>query len=123
MGVILTPTSATITIRVERIAYTRERYFITYREAEKDTAEKQSVIVNGTSDIIAVNLTYDITLTGLQKIVKYNYNVTAVNCIGSTSTAEKNFITLSDGKFGCIFSRIIGICSRACVQTTYLISS
>ena len=96
VGVIVTPTSATITFRVGRIANTRESYFISYRGVVIDRAHKRNSTVIGRGDI---NQTYAITLAGLQKIAKYNYVVTAVNCNGTTSTAEMTFKTLSDGEY------------------------
>ena len=94
----ITPTNATITIRVERIAYTTESYFISYSGVERDMEERQSTTVSGTSDISAINSEYNITLTELEENTTYTYMITAVNCIGNTSTDEMNFTTPSGSK-------------------------
>ena len=98
MGVVVAPTNVTITIRVERIAYTTESYFISYSGVERDMEERQSTTVSGTSDISAINSEYNITLTELEENTTYTYRITAVNCIGKISTAEMNLITPSVGK-------------------------
>ena len=94
----VTLTNATITVRVKRIANTIENYFISYSGVERDMEERQSTTVSGTSDISANNTQYIITLTELEENTTYNYMITAVNCIGNTSTAEMNFTTPSGGK-------------------------
>ena len=94
-----TLTNATITFSVERIAYTNESYVISFRGEERDMEERKSNTVSGTLDIIAVNSEYTISLRNLEENTIYYYTVTAINCIGNTSTAEMNFTTLSNCKF------------------------
>ena len=89
----INPTNATIMITVPSIAYTNETYHILYTGQERDTDLAQSNTVSGTEDIIAINSTYTITLSGLEEDTTYNYTVIASNCIGSTSTATTSLRT------------------------------
>ena len=98
-GVEPAATSAVITIRVDRIAYTRERYFIRYSGVERDVTEKQTPDISGASNIAATMSFYKITLTGLEENTTYRYYVSAINCIGVTTTAWMTFSTLSDCMF------------------------
>ena len=105
-GVEQTATSAVITIRVDWIAYTRERYFIRYSGVGRDVTERQTPNISGTSDIAATMSSYTITLTGLEENTTYRYLVSAINCIGVTTTALMTFSTLSDGMLGYVHNII-----------------
>ena len=59
--------------------------------------EKQTPAISGTSNIAAIYSSYTITLTGLEENTTYRYYVTAINCIGVTTTAWMTFKTLSEG--------------------------
>ena len=62
--------------------------------------EKQTPAISGTSNIAAIYSSYTITLTGLEENTTYRYLVSAINCIGGTTTAWMTFSTLSDGILG-----------------------
>ena len=49
----------------------------------------------GTNNITAVNLIYQIILTGLEEANTYNFTVVSTNCIGNTSSETLNFSTLA----------------------------
>ena len=53
----------------------------------------------GTDNITAVNLMYQIILTGLEEANTYNFTVVSTNCIGNTSSETMNFTTLPASKF------------------------
>ena len=69
----INPTNATIMITVPCIAYSNETYHILYTGQERDTDLAQSNAVSGKEDIIAINSTYTITLSGLEEDTTYNY--------------------------------------------------
>ena len=94
----VTKTNATVTFSVSKILYTPETYFVNFNGVERDTNEKSSKPVIGSANINAVNLTYSITLTDLEENTTYNYTVTAMNCIGNTTTTVMSFKTLFDGE-------------------------
>ena len=87
--------TATITIRVNKVAYTRERYLIRYRGVERDRKEKQSSVISGRAS--TTDDFYIVTLTGLKENTTYNYSVTAINCVGNRSSAMMTFRTLPEG--------------------------
>ena len=122
-GVEPAATSAVITIRVDRIAYTRERYFIRYSGVERDVTEKQTPDISGTSNIAATMSFYNITLTGLEENTTYRYYVSTINCIGVTTTAWMTFSTLTDGTLG-VVHYTYNLFSHTCPQLLkYLLST
>ena len=48
----------------------------------------------GTDNITAVNLMYQIILTGLEEANTYNFTVVSTNCIGNTDSQTMSFSTL-----------------------------
>ena len=81
-------TNSTIYFTIPSIAYTPEIYHINYIGLEL-----QNSIV-GTDNIAAVNLMYQIMLTGLEEANTYNFTVVSTNCIGNTSSQTMSFTTL-----------------------------
>ena len=61
----------------------------------------------GTDNITAVNMMYQIILTGLEEANTYNFTVVSTNCIGNTSSETMNFTTLPASKLITSFSLIL----------------
>ena len=96
INTIVTPTNATVTITIAKVAYTREIYYILYseEEEEEDITKEHSHTVISKADLTATNSSYPILLSDLEEGTTYNYTVTASNCIGNTTTATMSFRTL-----------------------------
>ena len=88
--VTVTTTNATVMFSIEKLSQTQdESYIIKYRGVERDTEDRQTAIISGTS-----NSSYNTTLTDLQENTTYKYSIFIINnCIGNISTTERNFTT------------------------------
>ena len=111
-------TNCTIYFTIPSIAYTPEIYHINYIGLELQNTLTTSSSLVGTNNITAVNLMYQIILTGLEEANTYNFTVVSTNCIGNTSTKTMTFTTLPASKliifiliFGLIFYKFSTNCS------------
>ena len=91
-------TNCTIYFTIPSIAYTPEIYHINYIGLELQNTLTTSSSLVSTDNITAVNLMYQIILTGLEEANTYNFTVVSTNCIGNTSSETMNFTTLPAGK-------------------------
>ena len=87
-------TNCTIYFTIPFITYTPEIYHINYIGLELQNTLTTSSSLVGTDNLIAVNLMYQITLTGLEEANTYNFTVVSTNCIGNTSSETMSFSTL-----------------------------
>ena len=85
-------TNCTIYFTIPSIACTPEIYHINYIGLELQNTLTTS------SNITAVNLMYQIILTGLEEANTYNFTVVSTNYIGNTSSETMNFTTLPASK-------------------------
>ena len=90
----VTQTTATITFIIPAIAYTPEIYYIQYIGLELQNVLSSSTSVIGSDDIIIINATYNITLSGLEEANTYEFTVASTNCIGNVTTEVMEFTTL-----------------------------
>ena len=91
-------TNCIIYFTISSIAYTPEIYHINYICLELQNTLTTSSSLVGTNNITAVNLMYQIILTGLEEANTYNFTVVSTNCIGNTSSETMNFTTLPASK-------------------------
>ena len=91
-------TTATISFSIPSIANTPEIYTIQYIGFIFQNVISNSIDKQGTNTT-AINVRYEIMLTGLEESNTYNFTVVSSNCIGSTSSQTMNFTTLPDSKF------------------------
>lgn len=87
----------TITIDVSRIAYTPEKYKIVYGKTQGQL-NMQSEVIQGNSDITAVNEVYNIPLVALQQDTTYYYRLVIANSKGNITTPIHSFTTPKLGK-------------------------
>ena len=93
ISVNVSTTSATVVFTIPSIAYTPEIYSIQYIGFDFQNTLINSMNIQGTNNITAVNEMYQITLSNLEEANTYNFTVVSTNCIGSTSTVVMNFTT------------------------------
>ena len=91
-------TNCTIYFIIPSIAYTPEIYHINYIGLELQNTLTTSSSLVGTNNITAVNLMYQIILTGLEEANTYNFTVVSTNYIGNTSSETMSFTTLPASK-------------------------
>ena len=96
-------TNCTIYFTIPSIAYTPETYHINYIGLELQNTLTTSSSLVGTDNITAVNLMYQIILTGLEEANTYNFTVVSTNCIGNISTETMSFSTLPACKIILLF--------------------
>ena len=87
-------TNSTIYFTIPSIAYTPEIYHINYIGLELQNTSTNSSSLMGTDNITAVNLMYQIILTGLEEANTYDFTVVSTNCIGNTNSQTMSFTTL-----------------------------
>ena len=87
-------TTAIITFIVPAIAYTPEIYYIQYIGLELQNVSSSNTPIMGLDDIIIINATYNITLSGLEEGNTYEFTVVSTNCIGNVTTEVMEFTTL-----------------------------
>ena len=95
--------NCTIYFTIPFIAYTPEIYHINYIGLELQNTLTTSSSLVGTNNITAVNLMYQIILTGLEEANTYNFTVVSTNCIGNTSSETMSFSTLPACKIFLLF--------------------
>ena len=100
-------TNCTIYFTIPSIAYTPEIYHINYIGLELQNTLTTSSSLVGTDNITAVNMMYQIILTGLEEANTYNFTVVSTNCIGNTSSETMSFSTLPASKLITFFSLIL----------------
>ena len=91
-------TNCTIYFTIPSIAYTPEIYHVNYIGLELQNTLTSSSSLVGTDNITAVNLIYQIILTGLEEANTYNFTIESTNCIDITSSKTMNFTTLPASK-------------------------
>ena len=94
----LTATTANISFTIPNIAYTPETYSVKYTGMTLQTTQATSVIRMNSSNIATINQEFTIMLTGLEEDNTYTYTVDSTNCLGTTSTVEMSFRTLTTCK-------------------------
>ena len=99
-------TNCTIYFTIPSIAYTPEIYYINYIGLELQNTLTTSSSLVGTDNITAVNLMYQIILTGLEEANTYNFTVVSTNCIGNASSETMSFSTLPTSKLTTLFNII-----------------
>ena len=87
-------TNCTIYFTIPFIPYTPEIYHINYIGLELQNTLTTSSSLVGTDNITAVNMMYQIILTGLEEANTYNFTVVSTNYIGNTSSETMTFSTL-----------------------------
>ena len=98
ISVNVSTTSSIVVFTIPSIAYTSENYSIQYIVFDFQNTLINSMNIQGTNNISAVNEMYQITLSNLEEANTYNFTVVSTNCIGSTSTVVMNFTTLPSCK-------------------------
>ena len=99
-------TNCTIYFTIPSIAYTPEIYHINYIGLELQNTSTTSSSLVGTDNITAINLMYQIILTGLEEANTYNFTVVSTNCIGNSASQTMNFTTLPASKLITFFNII-----------------
>ena len=95
----ITGETAVIMWTILRVTFTFEEYAVYYGQTE-DSLSMMSEVLYGL-DLSAVNVTYKVTLSGLQPLSIYYYRVVSSNSITESSSAILNFTTVRDGKMFC----------------------
>ena len=96
MAVNVTGRTAVIMWTISRVTFTPEEYVV-YYSLSSDSLTMTSEVLYG-SDLEAVSVTYKVTLSELEQLSTYYYQVVSSNSLSSSSTAVLNFTTMQDGK-------------------------
>ena len=95
MVVNVTGRTAVITWTISRVIFTAEEYVVYYGQSS-DSLTMMSEVLYGT-DLEAVNVMYKVTLSELEQLSTYYYNIVSSNSFTSTTTAVLNFTTIQEG--------------------------
>ena len=95
MVVNVSSSSAVITWIIPSVAYTFEQYRVNYGPSA-GSLTMSSEVLDG-DDLDAVNVTYEVTLTGLEPYSTYYIQVVSTNSESSSSTSLLSFTTSEDG--------------------------
>ena len=91
----VTSTTAIVTWTISRVAFTYEEYVVYFGQS-MDSLSVMSETLYGT-DLEAVNVTYMVTLSGLEPLSTYYYQIVSSNSVTSSSTAILDFTTIQEG--------------------------
>ena len=98
----ITSRSAVIIWTIPSVAYTFEQYRVNYGQSQ-DSLTMTSEILDST-DLDAVNVTYNVTLNGLYPYSTYYIQVESTNSESSSFTSVQNFTTSEEGIYSYLTS-------------------
>ena len=98
----ITSRSAVIIWTIPSVAYTFEQYRVNYGQSQ-DSLTMTSEILDST-DLNAVNVTYNVTLNGLYPYSTYYIQVESTNSESSSFTSVQNFTTSEEGIYSYLTS-------------------
>lgn len=99
----VTPNTAIVYWTIPRVTYTPENYTVLYGTANL-TSISSVVTTRGIANlqfITATNVSYNVTITGLNVGVQYCYEIRAININGTNYSNRTCFTTMETGKSTC----------------------
>ena len=91
----VTGTRAVILWTISIVTFTPEEYVVYYGQSS-DSLTMMSEVLYG-SDLEAVSVTYEVTLSELEQLSTYYYQVVSSNSFTSSSSPVQSFTTIQDG--------------------------